>query len=234
MLLPSLRSSLAAILIGSALLFPSCRENDSATGSSSAIRYQPSFRTGDRARYSVYDISPSGIILQQTKRPSVWTVIATSATRYGRSGVTVIVDSTAGSRPDTLFYCFESGGDVYLYGFLSGIESLRSGRRITPGWDRVAVFSAGPLAQWQVGSLDTRDEDPLYGEITDGLEYVAAPLNGENTVFAAYRVDFTGPSVDASMWFAETPPCVPVSFVSFWMDTTGRGRWLDEVVRPPQ
>jgi len=224
------RPALFAILLAAAVFVPSCRENTLTGESSTGISYRPVFRIGDRVRYGLYDISPSGVILQSTKRRCTWTVTATSAFRNGRSGVTVFVDSTAGRPVDSLLYCFEPGGDVYLYGFLAGIQSLRSGPRIPAGWDRVATFASGTLVQWQVGTLDPGGEDLLYGELRESLEYVVAPVDGQNTLFPAYRVDFTGASVDGSMWFAENPPCLPVMFVSFWMDTTGRGRWLEEVL----
>jgi hypothetical protein len=227
-----LRHFLPAILPFS-LLFFSCRENISSFGPSTALRYQPSFRTGDVFRYSRYDISPSGYIIQSSRSRSLWTVVATSARRYGRDGVTVIADSTVGGGTDTVFYRFEPGGDVYLYGFLSAIAALRSDSTLPRTWDRVAAFALGPLVQWRVGSMDGSGGSPVYGEIRDGLEYVLASVDGESIVFPAYRVDFTGDGVDATIWFAENPPCVAVQVVSFWMETAGRGRWIEAVTRGP-
>jgi hypothetical protein len=233
MTMPLLRGSLPAILPLLLLMFCSCRENVPSSGPSNALRYQPSFRTGDLWRYNTYDISPSGYIIQSSRRRSLWRVLATSMRRNGRDGVTVIADSTVGGGTDTLLYHFEPGGDVYLYGFLSSIAYLRSDTTRPPTWDRVAAFSLGPLVQWRVGSMDGSGGSPVYGEIRDGLEYVLATVGGESIVFPSYRVDFTGDGVDAMIWFAETPPCVAVQVVSFWMDTAGRGRWIEEVTRGP-
>jgi hypothetical protein len=221
------------VLLPAALLLASCRENGPVTGSTSPLRFQPAFRTGDRFGYGVYEISPTGTVFQSSRQRSTWTVAATAAERNGRSGVTVFVDSAAGGGTDTVMLCVEPGGDVYLFGFLEAVESLRSMNPPAPRWDRVAAFSLGPLAQWRVGSLSASEEKPLYGEVGDGYEYVSVPVNGENIVFPAYRVDFTGEGVDGSMWFAEEPPCLAIQFVTFWMDTTGRGRWLEHVIRGP-
>ncbi len=229
-----LRRSLPAILLLLPLMFISCRENVSSFGPSTALRYQPSFRTGDVFRYNLYDISPSGYVIQSSRRRSLWTVVAASARRNGRDGVTVIADSTVGGVTDTVLYRFEAGGDVYLYGFLSAIASLRSDTTLPRTWDRVAAFTLGPLVQWRVGSMDGSGGSPVYGEIRDGLEYVVAAVDGESIVFPAYRVDFTGDGVDATIWFGENPPCVGVQVVSFWMETTGRGRWIEDVTRGPK
>jgi hypothetical protein len=230
---PLLRRFLPAILLFS-LMAISCRENVSSFGPSTALRYRPSFRTGDVFRYSLYDISPSGYVIQSSRRRSLWTVVATSAHRNGREGVMVIADSTADTRTDTVFCRFEPGGDAYLYGFLSTIAALRSDTTLPRTWDRVAAFTLGPLVQWRVGSMDSSGGSPVYGEIRDGLEYVSTTVDGVSIVFPAYRVDFTGDGVDATIWFAENPPCLAVQVVSFWMETTGRGRWIEGVTRGSQ
>ena len=221
--------------MGALVVFPlvlsGCRNNGAATEPSRAIGFSFSFAAGDRFRYDLYDIDRYGYVVTSSKRPVWWRVDRIGASLYNASGVTVIVDSGLASSPDTVLLRIDAAGDVYRHGFLSEISAL-SGR---PGnvdtWDRVAAFSLGPAAHWRVGSLDSPGLFPVDGEIRSEQEYFTALVDGQSTIFPAYRVNFTGPNIDAICWFAETPSSIPRSVVSFWQDTTGRSYVLRETVR---
>lgn len=223
------RALTTGALVIFSVVFPDCRNNDASTTPSRAIGFSFSFVAGDRFRYDLYDIDRYGFVVASSKRPVWWRVAQTGASLHGAPAVTVIVDSGLAASPDTVLLRMDAAGDLYRYGFLSEIRMLQGHPGLSETWDRVGAFSLGPATPWRVATID--GVLPIDAEIRSEQEYFTVLVNGQSTIFPAYRVDFTGATIDATCWFAERPPSIPGTVVSFFQDTTGRSCVLREIIR---
>ena len=222
-------------ICGGALLFlmlvasPGCRRDSAAVDNTQAIPFRPSFSTGDRHRYDLYDLDLYGSYLPSTKR-SLWRRVAgIHEEAVGATGVTVFVDSsgTDSARVDTVYMQFRENGDVWQYGFAAAPLGRFSGG---PRWDLVAAFSAGARSFWRVGWLDSAGTLPVFGEIEDQVDYFAVNVDGTSLLIPAYRVNYTSSDFEGSLWLAEAPASLPRCSLLLGPDTTGTLSVLMQIV----
>jgi hypothetical protein len=199
-----------------------CREPDTSIGGGSGIPFRPAYTLGERQQYDRYDVDQYGYTIPSSQRTLTRRVAAVDTTLYGASGVTMFVDNLQGrTRSDTLLLQVRQNGDVWQYGFLAKLAAQRIGVIIAPHWDPVALFSGGVLASWRVGWIDSARTLPVFAEFKEQQEYFTIPVNGERTIFPAYRIDYTASGYEGSLWLTESPPAIPRAYTSFYSDTTG-------------
>jgi hypothetical protein len=49
---------------------------------------------------------------------------------------------------------------------------------------------------------------PVYASIGGSREFVAADVNGVQTVLLSFRIEMRGPDLDAALWLTDSPPAV--------------------------
>jgi hypothetical protein len=207
------RGTRVALVLFLALAFTACRREIPVTppqqNSPPPLRFSP----GD---YFVYDnwLLNFGSRIPNSRFKNTWTILDTGRTLRGRTRVTIILDSTFATsgqfaRRDSLLLSFDSAGDVYQFGFLSGLIAARETLTIAPQWDRIAAFSAAAGTSWTLARLDSTNGVPtpqtVFGEIQTAREYVGFSVNGVQQVILAYRVTITKPDLDYTFWLTDAP-----------------------------
>lgn len=171
------------------------------------------FSPGD---YFLYDnwLLSFGSRIPNSRFKSSWTVLDTGRTLRGRTRVAIVLDSTFTTdgqfaRRDSVLLSFDSAGDVFQFGFLSGLIAARETLTIAPQWDRIAAFSAAAGTSWTLARLDSTNGVPtpqtVFGEIHTTREYVGFSVNGGQQVILAYRVTITKPDLDYTFWLTDAP-----------------------------
>lgn len=185
-----------------------CRDGETGPGVTETVPFTLSLPAGAHFTYTAYTLDHrSPQIPSATKSSASWEVVSTQEAYMGRTGVTVIADSSRAGR-DTLYLSATPAGDIYIYGFLARLTKRRMGYHIPRMWDRVASFSAGRFGSWTVGTADSLGQDVVYGSVAGTTEYYSATVDGVMEVFPTYRVDLTSSTLYASLWFSNTPSAI--------------------------
>lgn len=192
-----------------------CREDNQSVAPPGQPTVRFTFGRGDHALYNNWNLDEDGYSIISSRFRDSWTVIDTAGQFFGRSPVTVVLDSVfvgTSTRPDSvasvdsLFYYKSPEGDVYQRGFLSTLLKRREGIELMPQWDLIAAFSQGVPSSWVVGYADRAV--PVYASIGGSREFVTADVNGMQTVLLSYRIEIGGPDFDAAFWLIDSPPAV--------------------------
>jgi hypothetical protein len=218
-----------------ALLSLSCREGSTTPSAPTSISFSLSFSVGDRFLYDTWVINEYGYLLQSTKSTSTWRVRDTGLTFRGRQHATFIIDSIRSAKDttvvlDSIYLAVDPNGDVYRYGFLSGIAASRTKRILPRQWDCIAAFSLGMGAIWEIGAWDSAGVERVFGQIRSAQELFAVKVNGVQTVFPGYRVDLQSSSISYSFSLSNAPPAVLDIDDEPALGLTGTYRELREIV----
>lgn len=203
----------AALVFFLSLVVISCRREIPVTPPQQSAPPLFRFSPGD---YFVYDnwLLSFGSRIPSSRFKNSWTVLDTGRTLRGRTRVTVVIDSTFSTsgqltRRDSVLFSFDSAGDVYQFGFLSGLIAVRESLIIAPQWERIAAFSVAAGSSWTIARLDSanrvRPPQTVFGEIAAMREYVGFSVNGVQQVVLAYRVEIRKPNLDYTFWLTDEP-----------------------------
>ncbi|MBI5473365.1 MAG: hypothetical protein HY961_13555 [Ignavibacteriae bacterium] len=215
----TLKSS-GVLLCVLATLFLSCREELPLGGSQTTEVPPFRFLSGDSFTFDNWLVDYTGRIPSSYFRNS-WTVVDTGATVFGRTPVTMVIDSTfetSGNlaRRDTLYFQFTPSGDIYQYGFLKNLIAQRETLTIAPQWDRIAAFSLPREESWVIARFDSsvgaRTPETVYGRILEAQEYVGVKLNDVLQAVLAYRIEILGPRLNYTLWLASSPTAIAKAF----------------------
>ncbi len=202
--------TVVAVAMVLASMVAGCRQSSGPLTPPGPIGLTMSFTVGETFSYTSFEIDPFGYLVPSSTELHTWRVRSTTADAYGRSPVTVVTDSVRSTdgtfrRADSLYFGFQAGGDVYLYGFLAAVVARREGRSIPRQWERVAAFSMGPNVSWTVGEVDTATGDSVYGVIPGSQDFFSVGINSVQNFIPAYQVHLTGPNLDLDFWATDSP-----------------------------
>jgi hypothetical protein len=201
------------LVVSLALAVASCRREAPVTPPQETTPPQLRFSPGDSFVYDNWLLN-FGSRIPTSRFKNTWTVLDTGRTLHGRTRVAIILDSTFATsgqfaRRDSVLLSFDGAGDVYQYGFLSGLIAARETLTIAPQWERIAAFSVAAGTSWTLARLDSTNGLPtpqtVFGEIHTTREYVGFSVNGVQQVILAYRVTITKPDLDYTFWLTDAP-----------------------------
>jgi hypothetical protein len=204
-----------ALLIISALAFLSCRETLSPTEEMPAqvrLRFSP----GDSFVYDNWKVVLGGRDLS-SRFTNTWTVTDTGLVLRSMAHVTVIIDSTFGEnerfiRRDSILLSTYDNGDVYQYGFLSGLIAERETLNITPQWEKIAALSQPLGSSWTIARLDTSVGVPraeiVVGVLGTTKPYVGVTVNGVVRGLFAYDIDISKPRLLYNLLIVDSPSVI--------------------------
>jgi hypothetical protein len=121
---------------------------------------------------------------------------------YGFDDVTIVLDSSAGAPLDTLYFRIPVPGDVYQFGFLSGVAHRRETRDIPQRWDRLTAFSLGYTEDWTMGTIDSAGVTRATARSTGDQVLFEVTVEGTRIAILGNRIVFTAGNVDGSYWVA--------------------------------
>jgi hypothetical protein len=153
----------------------------------------------------VWSLDIFGDRITSTERARSWNVVANGVTAYEFDDVTLVVDSTEGEAIDTLYFRFLDSGDIYQYGFLSGVVERTEGKIIPSQWDLIVALSLGRVGNWTAGVADSAGNDMVRGEMEGEELLFEIMINGMLTAVPAYRADLTSSKLISSIWVTGSP-----------------------------
>jgi hypothetical protein len=195
----------AVLLFVFSALAAGCRHGETGTDAPELLPFTLSLPAGAKYAYDTWTLDQRSY--PTTKTTTSWRVLSTQETFEGKTGVTMIADST-NARKDTLYLASTPAGDLYIHGFLARITRRRFGYQVTPQWDLVASFSAGKFGSWKVGAADSLGLDVVYGNVSGTTDYYTTTVDGVTEVFPTRRVDLAGETIYYSIWFSNSPNAI--------------------------
>ena len=209
--LPAARACAGALLF--VFLFQAAGCRDSGTGPSSGSPQTVSglvFATGDTLVFDDWGLDAYNYTLPASHTNTLWKVCAVSDSFAGAGNVTSIAEypGTSPGKSDTLHFRFLPSGDIYQYGFVSGVVKRREGVLLLPAWDRIAALSLPTNGTWAVGTADPAGTDTLQGTVRGDQGYFIASLNGVRTVFHGFGVSLSSLDIDYTIVVSDVPPAV--------------------------
>lgn len=194
-----------AFLIWGILLIAGCRDTQGPGTGSTGEPFNFRLARGTTFTLTRWQLDRYGYRIMNSSMQRYWTVVDDSVWARGRSGVTVVLDSVAEMPVDTLFLRCTASGDIYQYGFLSGVTERLLGRTIPPHWDLVASFSQGMQSSWTVGTGDSLGTQTVTGQTSGSEMLFQVRVNGVSMMFPAYRVEILTDEIVCTYWISEAP-----------------------------
>jgi hypothetical protein len=194
-----------ALFIFGALLIAGCRDTQGPDTGSSGEPFNFRLARGTTFTLTRWQLDGYGYRIMNSDVQRYWTVVDDSVWAKGWNGVTVVLDSVAGVPGDTLLFCCTASGDIYQYGFLSGVTERLLGRTIPSHWDLLASFSRGMQSSWTVGTGDSLGTQTVTGQTTGSDMLFEIRVNGVSTMFPAYRVEILTDEIACTYWISEAP-----------------------------
>jgi hypothetical protein len=195
------------------------------------VRLEP----GSQYHYTVWSLDIFGDRITSTERARSWNVVANGVTAYEFDDVTLVVDSTEGEAIDTLYFRFLDSGDIYQYGFFSGVVERTEGKIIPSQWDLIVALSLAPVGNWTAGVADSAGNDTVRGEMEGEELLFEIMINGMLTAVPAYRADLTSSKLISSIWVTGSPSAfVRLRYENAFSSSSIRGELaqLTEVTTP--